>query len=96
MVNTKNRFIIFFAAKDEEALYSQQKEDEELTVRKRASPRGEAGTSGFLCVSDSDRSPGREAALARASLAQRFPASSVLAREGAGCAEPVRFTACFF
>ena len=23
--------------------------------RKRASPRGEAGTSGFLCVSDSDR-----------------------------------------
>ena len=32
MVNTKNRFIIFFAAKDEEALYSQQKEDEELTV----------------------------------------------------------------
>ena len=30
-------------------------------------------------------SPGREAALAWASLAQRFPASSVLAREGAGC-----------
>ena len=29
--------------------------------------------------------PGREAALAWASLAQRFPASSVLAREGAGC-----------
>ena len=28
---------------------------------------------------------GREAALAWASLAQRFPASSVLAREGAGC-----------
>ena len=27
----------------------------------------------------------REAALAWASLAQRFPASSVLAREGAGC-----------
>ena len=25
------------------------------TQRKRASPRGEAGTSGFLCVSDSDR-----------------------------------------
>ena len=32
------------------------------------------------------RLPGREAALAWASLAQRFPASSVLAREGAGCA----------
>ena len=27
-----------------------------LAQRKRASPRGEAGTSGFLCVSDSDRS----------------------------------------
>ena len=25
-----------------------------LAQRKRASPRGEAGTSGFLCVSDSD------------------------------------------
>ena len=31
------------------------------------------------------KKPGREAALAWASLAQRFPASSVLAREGAGC-----------
>ena len=31
------------------------------------------------------QSPGREAALAWASLAQRFPASSVLARDGAGC-----------
>ena len=29
--------------------------------------------------------PGREAALAWASLAQRSPASSLLAREGAGC-----------
>ena len=32
MVNTEIRLIIFFAAKDGEALYSQQKEDEELTV----------------------------------------------------------------
>ena len=32
MVNTEIRLIIFFAAKDEEALYSQQKQDEELTV----------------------------------------------------------------
>ena len=32
------------------------------------------------------QSPGREAALAWARLAQLFPASSVLAREGAGCA----------
>ena len=31
------------------------------------------------------QSPGREAALAWASLAQRSPASSLLAREGAGC-----------
>ena len=32
MVNTKVRLIIFFAAKDGEALYSQQKQDRELTV----------------------------------------------------------------
>ena len=32
MVNTKIRLIIFFAAKDEEALYSQQKQDRELTM----------------------------------------------------------------
>ena len=30
--NTKIRLIIFFAAKDGEALYSQQKQDRELTV----------------------------------------------------------------
>ena len=32
MVNTEIRLIIFFAAKDEEALYSQQNQDWELTV----------------------------------------------------------------
>ena len=32
MVNTKIRLIIFFAAKDGEPLYSQQKQDWELTV----------------------------------------------------------------
>ena len=32
MVNTEIRLIIFFAAKDGEALYSQQKQDWELTV----------------------------------------------------------------
>ena len=32
MVNTKIRLIIFFAAKDEEALNSKQKQDWELTV----------------------------------------------------------------
>ena len=32
MFNTKIRLIIFFAAEDEEALYSKQKQDRELTV----------------------------------------------------------------
>ena len=32
MVNTEIRLILFFAAKDGEALYSQQKQDRELTV----------------------------------------------------------------
>jgi len=32
MANTKIRLIIFFAAKDGEALHSQQKQDGELTV----------------------------------------------------------------
>ena len=32
MVNTKIRLIVFFAAKDGEALYSQQKQDWEVTV----------------------------------------------------------------
>ena len=32
MVNTKIRLILFFAAKDGEALYSQQKQDLKLTV----------------------------------------------------------------
>ena len=32
MVNTETRLIVCFAAKDEEALYSQQKQDWEMTV----------------------------------------------------------------
>ena len=32
MVNTEIRLIVFFAVKDEEALYSQQKQDQEQTV----------------------------------------------------------------
>ena len=32
LVNTKIRLVIFFAAKDGEALYSQQKQDQELNV----------------------------------------------------------------
>ena len=38
MVNTKIRLIIFFAAKDGEALYSQQKQDRELTVAQTMNP----------------------------------------------------------
>ena len=34
MVKTEIRLIVFFAAKDGEALYSQQKQDQELTVDK--------------------------------------------------------------
>ena len=32
MVNAEIRLIIFFVAKDEEALFSQEKQDQELTV----------------------------------------------------------------
>ena len=32
MVNTEIRLILFFAAKDGEALHSQQKQEQELTV----------------------------------------------------------------
>ena len=32
MVNTEIRFILFFSAKDGEALYSQEKQDQEVTV----------------------------------------------------------------
>ena len=32
MVNTEIRLIMFFTAKDGEALYSQQKQDQDLTV----------------------------------------------------------------
>ena len=32
MINTEIRLIIFFAVKDGEALYSKQKQDQELTV----------------------------------------------------------------
>ena len=32
MINIEIRLIVFFAAKDGEALYSQQKQDQELTV----------------------------------------------------------------
>ena len=58
MVNTEIRLIVFFAAKDGEALYSQQKQDWELTVaqimnsslpnselnwRKKGQPRDHSG-----------------------------------------------------
>ena len=38
MVNTEIRLIIFFEAKDGEALYSQQKQDQELTVAHSQTP----------------------------------------------------------
>ena len=38
MVNTEIRLIIFFADKDGEALHSQQKQDQELTVAQIMSP----------------------------------------------------------
>ena len=38
MVNTEIRLIIFFAAKDGEALYSQQKQDQELSVDQIMNP----------------------------------------------------------
>ena len=38
MVNTEVRLIIFFEAKDGEALYSQQKQDRELTVAQSWTP----------------------------------------------------------
>ena len=38
LVNTKIKLIIFFAAKDGEALYSQQKQDRELTVAQIGTP----------------------------------------------------------
>ena len=38
MVDTEMRLIIFFAAKDGEALYSQEKQDWELTVAKSWTP----------------------------------------------------------
>ena len=38
MVNTEIRLIIYFAAKDGEALYSQQKQDWELTVAQIMNP----------------------------------------------------------
>ena len=38
MVNIEIRLIIFFTAKDGEALYSQQKQDQELTVAQIMNP----------------------------------------------------------
>ena len=38
MANTEIRLIIFFAAKDGEALYTQQKQDRELTVAQIMNP----------------------------------------------------------
>ena len=45
MANTKIRLITFFAAKDGEALYSQQKQDRELTVAQIMTPYCQIQTS---------------------------------------------------
>ena len=47
MVNTEIRLIIFFAAKDGEALYSQQEQDQELTVA-QIQTEIEDGRTGWL------------------------------------------------
>ena len=52
MVNTKIRLIIFFAAKDGEALYSQQKQDQgEKSVYCLLRHHGGSGDTGRLSVS---------------------------------------------
>ena len=44
MANTKIRLIIFFAAEDGEAIYSQQKQDQELTVAQISTPSSQIQT----------------------------------------------------
>ena len=44
MVNTEIRLIIFFAVKGGEALYSQQKQDQELTVAQISTPSSQIQT----------------------------------------------------
>ena len=55
MVNTKMRLIVFFAAKDGEALYSQQKQDQELTVAQIAAAGAKSLQS---CPTLCDPTPG--------------------------------------
>ena len=50
MVNTEIRLIIFFAAKDGEALHSQQKEDQELTVTQIMTSKYHIGFQHLLAV----------------------------------------------
>ena len=58
----------------------------QIAVKRRESKsKGEKERYTHLNAEFQRIAPDREAALAWASLAQRFPASSVLAREGAGC-----------
>ena len=60
-----------------------------LAQRKRASPRGEAGTSGFLCVSDSDRGVPAELGLAGRGTIEATPKELSETRSGR-CREPWR------
>ena len=50
MVKTEIRLIMFFAAEDGEAPYSQQKQDQELTVLALGSPIFPSGCEGKLGV----------------------------------------------
>ena len=50
IINSKIRLIIFFAAKDGEALYSQQKQDWEMTVAQIMNSLCHAMLSRFSCV----------------------------------------------
>ena len=50
MVYTKTRLIIFFAAKDGETLYSQQKQDRELTVAQVMNSLADCGSGHELLI----------------------------------------------
>ena len=51
MVNTDIRLIIFFAAKDGEAIYSQQKQDQELIVPQKTFQKIHVCVCLCVCVS---------------------------------------------
>ena len=50
MVNTEIRFIIFFAAKDGEALYSQQKTNKQTNKQTKTRPGADCGSDHELLI----------------------------------------------